>query len=91
MPYRFLYFVCTGVALAALMGWFASAWTWEVAPRTPDAIQRVAENNHGHVIYLTPFEALLGPTCWIVGAGSAIAGKIFKKRYDSLPKSRFFF
>jgi hypothetical protein len=90
MPHRFLYIACQWIAAVSVLGWLAWVWMWYVAPRTPDVTHTIPENNHGTIIYFTPFEAIWGPACWIVGACAAIAGNSLKKADEKRPKSKFF-
>jgi hypothetical protein len=57
MSYRLLYCFLVGAGICSVICLFwVTGYIIPAAPRAPDALHAIPFNNHGTVVYLTPFE-----------------------------------
>jgi hypothetical protein len=84
MSYRLLFCFLTMLALYCLLGWFWTLSYVDSAPRVPDpSTSRIIPfNNHGEIVYLTPFEDKAPFGFLEAGALIALAGAWTGSRCD---------
>ena len=58
MSYRLLFCFLIMLEIGCILGWFWSGYMQASAPRVPDpsTSRTIPFNNHGAIVYLTPFE-----------------------------------
>jgi hypothetical protein len=76
MSYRLLFCFLIMLELCCVLGWVWTSSYIESAPRVPaPSISRaIPFNNHGAIVYLTPFEDQIGPGCIEVAVIIALVG-----------------
>jgi hypothetical protein len=84
MSYRLLFCVLILLEVCCILGWFWGGYIQSSAPRTPDSSTSriIPFNNHGEIVYLTPFEDKAPFGFLEAGVVIALAGEWTRRRCD---------
>jgi hypothetical protein len=84
MSYRLLFCLLIVLEIGCILGWFWGGYMQSSAPCVPDpsTSRTIPFNNHGAIVYLTPFENKAPFGFLEAGVIIALAGEWVRRRCD---------